>query len=164
MRLLLIDDELDCINVMRTVLRPAGHECDLFGDPVEALESFRKEHHDVVVTDYRMPEMDGIEVLKEIREINPETPVVILTGYADVENAIGAVNHGAYAFFRKPLDFNEFIGTLSKIENERKEREEQKVYFDKLAREYHTLRHTFESLKEVINRLVPEDEEDGNDV
>jgi len=164
MRLLLIDDELDCINVMRTVLKPAGHESDLFENPVEALESFRRELHDVVVTDYRMPEMNGIDVLKEIRRISPETPVVILTGYADVENAIGAVNNGAYAFFRKPLDFNEFIGTLAKIEKELEEKRKHAEYMEKLSREYYALKRAFESLRGMVDGLTPGRKEVGSDV
>ena len=118
MKILLIDDELSGITTMEKMLDPAGHECVLCQDPIKGIEKFKMNNFDVVITDFKMPHMNGIKVLKEIRKYKPDACVIILTGYADTENAIASVNCGAYSYFRKPLNINKFMDTLSKIEKE----------------------------------------------
>ncbi len=152
MRLLLIDDELPVIQSLELTLKPAGHECVLFQNPVEGVEAFKNEHFDVVVTDFKMPEMNGIEVLKEIRKYNSDVYVIILTGYADINNAIGSVNNGAYAFFRKPLNFQDLINTLNQIEDEIKSDKEKEVNLNLLSIEYKNLKAAFESLTNVVEK------------
>lgn len=159
MKLLLIDDELACIEAMERTLKPAGHECVLFENPLEALETFKKEHFDVVITDFKMPEMNGIEVLKEIRKLNPNTHVIILTGYANINNAIDSVNSGAYAFFRKPVDVKDFIETISKSEEELKNNKNKEVDLKRLANEYKKLKYISESLLNIIEQLTPGNKE-----
>ena len=76
-----------------------------------------------------MPEMNGIEVLQAVRAHDPLVYVILMTGYANVDIVIEAVNYGAYAFFRKPLNFHELMETVWKIEKEltnRGKREEDK--------------------------------------
>lgn len=104
MNILLIDDDSDCLEDLVSALEPAGHRCDKYTHPVKALEMYGGSTYDVVITDMKMPVMNGIEVLKKVREINPEARVIINTGYGDVETAILAVNHRAFAFFGKPID------------------------------------------------------------
>lgn len=118
MRILLIDDDLPSITNLKDALEPGGHECVLFQNPLAGLAAFQNDHFDLVVTDYKMAEIDGIEVLHSIHEMDPSAYVILLTGYADVENAIAAVNDNAYAFFRKPLDLGKFMNTISIIEKE----------------------------------------------
>ncbi len=99
MNILLIDDELDSFNSLVAAVEPAGNKCKKFNCPVQALETYRQ-HQDlygVVITDMKMPGMNGIEFLKQARTLNPEARVIIITGYGDVETAITAVNNGAYA-------------------------------------------------------------------
>jgi len=112
---MLIDDDLPCINSLKDALVPGGYKCSVFQNPQEGISAFKKQDFDIVITDFKMPEMNGIEVLKEIRKYNPYAYVIMLTGYADIENAIESVNNGAYAFFRKPLNFKELMDTISKI-------------------------------------------------
>jgi len=116
MKLLIIDDQVDVTHSLKEAIEPGGHECILYNNPQEALEHFKQNHFDAVVTDLKMPEMTGISLLRSIQESKPETPVVILTGYADVTNSIEAVNLGAYAFYQKPLNLKQFLNTLTEIE------------------------------------------------
>ena len=118
MKFLLIDDDLPCIANLKDVLELGGHECVLFRNPNEGVAAFKDNHFDVVVTDYKMPVMNGLEVLRAIREHNPRAYIIIVTGYADKNRATDAVNDGVYAFFRKPLDFRRFMEIIFRIEEE----------------------------------------------
>ena len=119
MRILLIDDDKDCLAVMKKFLEFGGFECDAFTDPIEALACFKIENFDVVITDIMMPEVKGIEVLRKVKAHNPGTFVIITTGYADLDNAVNAVNEGAYAFFRKPIELKKVIEKIQQIEKEK---------------------------------------------
>lgn len=116
MRILIIDDQENVTQSLKEAIEPGGHECILYNNPVEALKRVCLEHFDVVVTDYKMPEMTGIELLKKIQEQKPGLPVLIFTGYADTQNAIDAVNNKAYAFLRKPIDIRQFMSILNEID------------------------------------------------
>lgn len=147
LRVLLIDDDQTCLDVLSQTLNLFDYSNQIFTNPREAIEAFRLKKFDVVVTDYKMPEMTGIEVLKLIQSIDPDTPVIILTGFADTSNAIDAVNTGAHAFFAKPLDTKSFLEALSRIEKELKNLEEKEKSLLKIFLEYRDLEKSFKSLK-----------------
>jgi DNA-binding NtrC family response regulator len=153
MKLMLIDDELSILESLKTALRQTGYVCELYQTPVEAVEAYRRGGYDVVITDYMMPGMNGIEVLKAVRGMNSEAYVILLTGYADVENAIAAVNNGAYAFFRKPLNFVEFIDTLRKIDETIRGVRQKEVDMEQFAAEYSRLRGAFDEFEKMIEKI-----------
>ena len=115
MKILLIDDDVSSLNNLATTIRPSGHQCECFSDPQAALDSYEQAPYDVVISDVRMHGLNGIEVLKKIRTINSQAKVILITAYGDVETAVAAVNHKAYAFLSKPIDFEELMGLLNKI-------------------------------------------------
>jgi two-component sensor histidine kinase len=143
----MIDDQINVISSLKEAVAPAGMDCALCDKPREALRQFKTGAFDVVVTDYQMPDMNGIDVLKEVQHIRPGTPVIILTGYADVGNAIEAVNHGAYAFFQKPVPFKRFLATLNEIREKLRDRDIEKKRVDHLAVERDAM------LKEIHHRV-----------
>jgi DNA-binding NtrC family response regulator len=153
MKLMLIDDELPILESLARALKPTGYGCVTFQSSPKALDAYRQGGFDVVITDFMMPEMNGIEVLKSIKAMDSEARVIILTGYADIENAIAAVNNGAYAFFRKPLDFRDFIRTLKKIELETEGKMKKELDMQGLQDEYSRLREAFESLQKVVRDM-----------
>ncbi|MBW7938191.1 MAG: sigma-54-dependent Fis family transcriptional regulator [Candidatus Omnitrophica bacterium] len=104
---LLADDEENVRFAMRETLEPMGCICTEAGSGREAVEKFESNRFDLVLLDYRMPEMDGIEVLKEIHAINPEVPVLFVTAYGSKELALEALRTGAYDYFTKPFDIEE---------------------------------------------------------
>jgi len=146
MRLLLIDDDADCLDGLITVLEPAGYTCCTFTVPERAVEDFRQKQYDVVITDMKMPGLNGIQVLKEIRSLDPAARVIIVTGFGDVETAIAAVNNRAYAFFGKPIDIDDLMDTLEKIEGEIIVQEKAKTDHARLALEYARLKQAYEEL------------------
>jgi len=150
---MIVDDELPILESLKMALRPTGYECTVFQNSREAVESYRHERYDVVITDFMMPEMNGIELLKAIKQIDPDAHVIILTGYADIENAIAAVNNGAHAFFRKPLDFRDFMQTLRKIEERLSGAKQKDIDKEVFIAEYEKLKVAFESLQSVVQKM-----------
>ncbi len=102
-RILVVDDE----DIVRTscsrTLSPEGYEVRLAKNGVEGLKMASEERFDLVLTDLKMPDMDGIEVLRIIKEKWPETAVIIVTGYQTVDTAVKAIKLGAYDYIEKPF-------------------------------------------------------------
>jgi putative two-component system response regulator len=103
-RIVVVDDEPMVAAALRSFLElETSYEVKTFTDPRTALESLTAEHAHVVVADFMMPEMDGITFLKQVREVRPMTTRILLTGYADKDNAIRAINEaGLYYYLEKP--------------------------------------------------------------
>ena len=102
-KLLLIDDEPDILRVLSMSLKADGYDVISAQNGAEGVAAFEKEKPDIVITDIKMPGMDGIEVLKKVKGLNPDAEVIIITGHGDIENAIEALKHGASDFINKPV-------------------------------------------------------------
>ncbi len=102
-KLLLIDDEPDILRVLTVSLKADGYDVVSAQNGPEGIAAFEKEKPDIVITDVKMPGMDGIEVLKKVKTLNADTEVIIITGHGDIENAIEALKHGASDFINKPV-------------------------------------------------------------
>ncbi len=102
-RILVIDDEQPTLNMFRLLLAAYGYEILTAANGAEGLEAFERERPGVVLTDIKMPVMDGIEVLKRIKEIDPHAEVIVITGHGDMDLAIRALNLDATDFINKPV-------------------------------------------------------------
>lgn len=105
-RIVLLDDEEMVVTSIKVFLTlETDYEVHGFTSPHAALEFIRKDAVDLVITDYLMPEMDGIEFLAHVKAIQPQATRILLTGYADKENAIKAINDvGLYQYIEKPWE------------------------------------------------------------
>lgn len=102
-RIMLVDDEENVLRALRRVLATEPWEVELFTEPEEALRRAATTPFDLVLSDYRMPRMDGIVFLGAFKELRPEAIRLILSGYADLEAVIDAINHAEiYRFISKP--------------------------------------------------------------
>ena len=103
-RVIILDDEPMVASALRSFLQlETSYDVETFTKPAAALEAVRAQHAHVVIADYMMPEMDGITFLKEVREARPLATRILLTGYADKDNAIRAINEaGLYYYLEKP--------------------------------------------------------------
>jgi DNA-binding NtrC family response regulator len=101
--ILIVDDEEDILNVLKLILTKEGYQVDTALDGKQALQLFRKNSYDIVLTDLKMPEIDGMELLERIKEIRPETEVLIMTAYASVDSAVLAMKKGAADYIVKPF-------------------------------------------------------------
>lgn len=122
-RLLVIDDEAIVGKRLKQVFTKVGFAVETFTDPVAAIEAMENSPVDIVVTDLKMDAMDGIEVLKRAKAINPDCRVIIITGYASVETAELAQENGVFSFLAKPFRLDELkqliAEALASIEQER---------------------------------------------
>jgi two-component system response regulator GlrR len=103
-RILLVDDDPDSLEGMRALLVAWGYEVETAEDGRAALDKVGVIHPSVVITDVRMPEMNGFELLEAVRRDEPAIPVVVLTAHVSSEARRRAVEHGAFAFLPKPVD------------------------------------------------------------
>lgn len=113
-RVLLADDDESLRRVQQYQLTKAGFTVTTCADGDAALEEFRENLHDLVVTDIRMPGLDGLELLARLRAISPETPVIVITGHGTVETAVQAMKQGAFDFLTKPFPTDTLQLTLER--------------------------------------------------
>src|SRR5215475_3863270 len=119
-RILILDDEPDIAKSWVRILESAGYQCTATTEPREALRVIESEHPDVLLTDLRMPAMDGIEMLRRAREIDPQMPVIMLTGFASVESAVSAVKAGAFDFLSKSFSNDQLKITVERALTKRR--------------------------------------------
>ena len=108
-RILIVDDEERFRNTMSKLLTVEGYEVSIAGTGQEALEMLRLNLHDLVILDVRMPEMNGVQVLSEIKKIDVSLEVIIMTGYASVDTAKEIMKLGAYDYLLKPYAIAELL-------------------------------------------------------
>lgn len=120
MNILLIDDDTTILRYYSMVLINAGYKVDAYEDPFDAVQSFKDNKQDIVVTDYHMPGMTGIKVKSEIKYVNYNTPVILLSGRQDMLN--GLINKNVpeqsileeKEYYMKRLNFDEYVNKLWK--------------------------------------------------
>ncbi|HID10887.1 MAG TPA: sigma-54-dependent Fis family transcriptional regulator [Candidatus Latescibacteria bacterium] len=115
MRVLLVDDDRVARVPLRDDIREAGYEVDETGSAEEALDLLEKREYDVVVTDLRMPGMDGIELLELVKSRRPDAEVIVITAYGTVQTAVRAMKLGAYEYLTKPFDNEELLLILDRL-------------------------------------------------
>lgn len=115
-KILVIDDERPTLGMFRLFLTAYGHTPLTAESGEEGLEAFEREHPDIVLTDIKMPGMDGIEVLTRIKQLSPATEVIVITGHGDMDLAIKALNLDATDFINKPIQKNDLDVALKRAE------------------------------------------------
>ncbi|MHB8380887.1 MAG: sigma-54-dependent transcriptional regulator [Candidatus Binataceae bacterium] len=106
-RILLLDDEPDMLENCRRILVRAGHECLVSNDPAEGIAMLESALPDLLITDLRMPLIDGLEIMRRARALDPARPVIMLTAFATVESAVAAVRAGAFDYLAKPFTMDQ---------------------------------------------------------
>lgn len=160
--ILIVDDERMVLSSLRGLFTlSTSYQVLEADDPMKALEDLSRTRVDVVISDFLMPRMNGIEFLKEVKALQPEAIRVLLTGYADKENAIKAINDvGLYHYLEKPWD-NEAL--LSIVRNGLKEKSLRKMLADKvkeldaLSNQHQALSRELEMAARVQKNLLPRD-------
>ncbi len=109
---LVIDDESGILDTLRILLRKEGFEVTTAQGGKAGLEQIRNGAHDIVLTDVRMPQVSGIDILQAAREQDAMTPVILMTAQASLQSAIQAVNSGAFYYIQKPFSNDELVAIL----------------------------------------------------
>lgn len=113
-KVLLVDDEKDFLEVMAERMANRGIDVSTAASAQEALQLAEKESFDAIIVDLMMPEMDGLEALKLLKEKKPESQVILLTGHATLEKGIEAMKLGAVDFLEKPADMTQLTKKIKK--------------------------------------------------
>ncbi len=114
-KILIIDDEKDMLRLLKRIIsEKSDHEITVQDDPFAAMEHCKAHPFDLVITDLKMPKMNGIQVLEAVKAINPDIPVVIMTAYATVDTAVEATRKGAFDYITKPFRRERILVTMEK--------------------------------------------------
>jgi two-component system response regulator HydG len=113
-RVLVVDDEASARSGLEKLLRQEGYAVDVAADGLGALEVAAERPPDVVVTDLKMPRMDGVDLLKKLREQDPDLPVVVVTAFGEVSSAVVAMRAGAEDYLTKPVDFDALLLSIER--------------------------------------------------
>src|SRR5215218_4822803 len=110
--ILVVDDEKAIRKTLSEILSFEGYKLDEASDGEEGLKRFRERTYDAVLCDVKMPKLDGLEFLQKAGEINPDVPIIMISGHGTIETAVEAVKQGAYDFISKPPDLNRLLITI----------------------------------------------------
>jgi len=123
-----MEDEMNIARGLEMVMREEGYDVDLADTGQRALDKFRVSEFDLLVADLRLPDMDGMDVIQQVREKRPKTNVVIITGYPSVSSAVQAVRMGVSDYLRKPFTEDEFkTAVKSALKEKEKESMEELI-------------------------------------
>jgi len=110
-----LDDEPTIREVVRETLKDSGFKVSCFSNPTECLTQLHSKKCDLLITDLKMPEKDGFEILMDVQHKAPWIPVLVITGYGNIPTAVKAMKAGAVDFIEKPLGKEDFVRTIKSI-------------------------------------------------
>ncbi|MFC1553180.1 response regulator [candidate division KSB1 bacterium] len=113
--ILIVDDEPGVIEIISEVLESSDFRVKSYTDPVKAVKDIQSNFYDIVITDLKMPKVDGIQVTKAVKKANKETEVIVITGYASLESAIEALKQDVFDYIFKPFNISEILMTVKKV-------------------------------------------------
>lgn len=159
MKILIIDDEKSICNTLKEILQYEKYEVDIAGDGIEGLKRAKEVNYDLVLCDIKMPRMDGIEVLAKLQEINPELPVVMISGHGTIETAVDAIRKGAYDYIAKPPDLNRLLITVRNALDRTSLITETKTLRRKIFKTHEMIGNSpaLEKIREMIEKVAPTD-------
>ena len=158
MKVLIVDDERAIRNSLGEILSDEGYSVEKAEDGAIALEMAEKQRFDVIFCDIKMPNMDGIEFLGKLVEAGIETPVVMISGHADIDTAVDCIKKGAFDFIQKPLDLNRILITIKNATDKanlvtQTKILKKKVYGEQMVGESEPMKH----IREMIDKVAGTD-------
>ena len=158
MKVLVIDDERAIRYSLKEILEMEGYEVETAENGQEGLEKAEKEKYDAIFCDIKMPVMDGVEMLSKAVEEGIETPVIMVSGHADITTAVDCIKKGAFDFIEKPLDLNRILITIKNATDKanlvtQTKILKKKVYGQQMVGESAGIQH----VREIIDKVAPTD-------
>jgi len=155
--ILIIDDEKAIRKTLSEILSYEGYKIDEAADGEEGLKKLREKEFDVVLCDIKMPKVDGIEFLEKSKDINGDTPIIMISGHGTIETAVEAVKKGAYDYISKPPDLNRLLITIRNAMDKNQLMAETKVLKRKVSKVTEMIGDSDPMLKikETIEKVAP---------
>lgn len=155
-RILVVDDQRNMRTTLAMMLRGAGYEVDEAEDGVRGTEAGAAEAYDLVITDLRMGEPDGMAVLKAVREAQPKSEVIVMTAYGTIESAVEAMRLGAFDYLQKPFNEQELLMKVFKALESRKLRGQVEAFAQEFKERYgfENIIGRSEAIRNVLSRVI----------
>lgn len=145
--IIVVEDEKGAMTTLCGILEDAGYEVIGFEKGAEALKAIPVRAFDVIITDIRLPDVGGLQILELAKDMNPDAAVIMMTGYASVDTAVDAVNQGAYAYFVKPVNPDALKTTIANAVKQQRLSKENRRLVDSLQQSNRLLFDANEELK-----------------
>jgi DNA-binding NtrC family response regulator len=158
-KILIIDDERAIRNTLMEILQHEGYKIDTAENGEDGFEKFKKNSYDVVLCDIKMPRMDGLEFLEKSREVNPDVPLIMISGHGNIDTAVEAVKKGAYDYISKPPDLNRLLITIRNATDKTTLVTEAKTLKRKISKVQEIIGESepINKIKETIAKVAPTD-------
>ena len=156
--ILVIDDERSIRNVLKDILENEGYSVDTAEDGEQGLALFKNNPYDVILLDIKLPRIDGHEVFEEIHKLNPDIPVIIISGHGNIETAVGFIKQGAYDYLEKPFERLDRLMISIRNATEKKQLvSETKRLKKKINRKYEIIGNSpaIQQVKSLIEKVAP---------
>lgn len=157
--ILIIDDERAIRKTLGEILSYEGYKIDEASDGEEGLKRFSEKVYDVVICDIKMPKVDGIEFLEKARAMNPDVPIIMVSGHGNIDTAVEAVKKGAFDYVSKPPDLNRLLITLRNALDKQSLVTETKVLKRKVGKVQEMVGEStpIKKIKDTIEKVAPTD-------
>ncbi len=158
-KILVIDDERSIRNTLKDILEFEKHQITLAENGKQGLETVQNSVFDLIFSDIKMPEMDGIELLGHLNELNIETPIVMISGHGNIETAVECIKKGAFDFIEKPIDLNRLLIAVRNALERNNLVAETKTLKKKIAKRHQMIGSSLaiEKVRMMIERVAPTD-------
>ena len=157
--ILIIDDEKAIRKTLTEILSFEGYKIEEAADGEEGLKKFREKSFELVLCDIKMPKLDGMEFLQKAGEINPDIPIIMISGHGNIETAVDAVKKGAYDYISKPPDLNRLLITIRNAMDKSSLVTETKVLKRRVSKVQEMIGESspIKKIKETIDKVAPTD-------
>lgn len=120
MNILIVDDDQDILTSFKIGLEDYGYNLTLISNPIEAIEKFKKNKYDLIISDINMPQMNGIQLLMKLKKIDHNIRVILITAFDDFKDSLSAIKNEVFQLFLKPVDIKEVISSIEDIKKKLK--------------------------------------------
>ncbi|MEW6185314.1 MAG: response regulator [Thermodesulfobacteriota bacterium] len=115
-RILIVDDEIDMLELLELIITDrTEYEVVTTNSPLEVTDLLKKQPFDLLITDLRMPDIDGIELIERVKQVDDQLPFIIITAYGTIESAVEAMRKGAFDYITKPFRQEQILLTIEKV-------------------------------------------------
>jgi len=159
-KILIVDDDESFLNIYKKILKHKNYNVEIANNSINAINVLKENNIDIVISDMYMPDASGIELIKEIKKLSPKTEIILVTGNASIDNAVESIKVGAYTYIQKPLNVEELLLNIKKIEEINKIKSENEFLKNEIVNKKEPFIGKSKSIleiKDLINKVAKSD-------